>query len=244
MRVRSKSNKRSYLGRRTEVNYVKPVIIILSIVLLIAILYIGMRVVSIKSSDEFSMDNLSIYYITYESGSDNSTASNNSELFNKLIILNGEKRISYVINIPQHLFIFSKNIDANNSNPRDFAVIFGQVLGIKTDYTYSIVLKKEFLKKVRVKNADELVKNISKKGLKLIDYFKLRSQVEVLRPESVITEAALAKLYAGLGKFNIINYEVPTLTKFPLKITVGGKTFIRIYADEEKFNELKNDLER
>lgn len=244
MRVKSKPNKKSYLGSRKEVNYIKPVIIILVIIILIAALYVGMRVVSIKNSDEFSMDKLAIYYIVSENTTNDSSMNGNNQVFNKLVIINGEKKVAHVINIPPQLFIFSKNIDAMNSNPRDFAVIFGETLGIKANYIYSIVLKREYLKKTGIKNADELIKNFGKRGLRLTDYFKLRSQVESLRPESVITEASLAKLYAGLGKFNITQHEVQTLTKFPLKITVGGKTFVRIYADEEKFNELKNELEK
>lgn len=244
MRVKSKPNKKSYLGSRKEVNYIKPVIIILVIIILIAALYVGMRVVSIKNSDEFSMDELAIYYIVSKNTTNDSSMNGNNQVFNKLVIINGEKKVAHVINIPPQLFIFSKNIDAMNSNPRDFAVIFGETLGIKANYIYSIVLKREYLKKTGIKNADELIKNFGKRGLRLTDYFKLRSQVESLRPESVITEASLAKLYAGLGKFNITQHEVQTLTKFPLKITVGGKTFVRIYADEEKFKELKNELEK
>lgn len=244
MRVKNRSNKRSYLGRRKETNYIKPIIIILSIILLIAVLYVGMRIVSIKNSDEFNMSKLSVYYLVSENVSDDLNMNNLGQAFNKLIIINGEKRVAHVINIPQHLFVFSKGVDASNTNPRDFAVFFTQTLGIKADYTYSIILKREYLKKIGIKNADELIVNFGKRGLKLIDYFTIRSEVESLRPDSVITEAALAKLYAGLGRFNISQHEVPTLTKLPLKITVGGKTFVRIYADEDKFNELKNELEK
>ncbi|ABS60561.1 MULTISPECIES: hypothetical protein [Fervidobacterium] len=241
--------KKTYIGRSrrsSERNYVKPVIIVLSILLLVGFLYLGIRIVSVKNSSEFDMKKKSVYYLYYPL--DKSTSANNndislegSKLRGKIFIVDGEKRVVNVINVPDHLFIFSKKLDISSSNPHDFVVLFNELVGIKADYIYEIVLKNEYLKKVGVKELDDFVQYYGKRGLKFFDYFTLSSHVSTLRPESVITEASLAKLYYSLGRFNIQTYDIPTMTSKPIKITVGDKVFIRLYVDEEKIQEtLKN----
>ncbi|MEN3042618.1 MAG: hypothetical protein ABDH59_04875 [Fervidobacterium sp.] len=245
MRVKKRFDKRSYFSGKKDTNYIKPVIIVLSVLIFIVVLYFIMRILSIRNSEEFSMDNLSIYYLSYEAllqqqNTDNK--SNNLGRLNKLIIVEGKRKIVHIINVPINLFIFSKNVSAQSTNSQEFTTLFTELLGIKSAYMYNITLKKDYLKKLGVRNAEEMVEHLSKRGLRFVDYFFLANQVKSLRPESVITEASLAKLYESLGKFNIRHYEVPTLTKFPIRIKVGGKTYIRIYADEEKLNDLKNEL--
>ncbi len=242
--------KKTYIGRSkrsSERNYVKPVIIVLSILVLIGFLYLGIRIVSVKNSSEFDMKKKSVYYLYYPLDNNTSTSNNNislegSKLRGKIFIVDGEKRVVNVINVPDHLFVFSKKLDISSSNPHDFVVFFNELVGIKADYTYEIVLKSEYLKKVGVKDIDDFVHHYGKRGLKFFDYFILSSYVSALRPESVITEASLAKLYYSLGRFNIQTYDIPTITSKPIKITVGDNVFVRLYVDEDKIQETFKNL--
>ncbi|MGC8903200.1 MAG: hypothetical protein ACP5KD_07690 [Fervidobacterium sp.] len=242
-----KTNRTYVVRRKKEHHYVKPASIFILVILLVIGLYVGVRVVAIKNSEEFDLKKLSVYFLRTPESSE--TAINNDnlqkvDLAGKIIIVDGEKRVVNVINIPKHLYIFSKGIDVSNSNARDFALFMVQLLGFKPDYVYSVILKKDYLNKINVGGLEELVSHYGKQGLSLIDYLTIKSHVSILRPDSVITESALAKLYYSLGRFNIRTYEVPTITSKPIKIIVGDKIYIRTYADEEKFVNLISEIKR
>ncbi|MGQ9855558.1 MAG: hypothetical protein ACUVQF_02370 [Fervidobacterium sp.] len=236
--------KKTYIGRRKErdVNWVKPTLIVFVILLVIVGLYFGVRIAAIRNSPEFDLTKVSAYYFYLPDLS--TDISKIVETRNSLIIVDGNKRVVDIIDIPATLFVSSSKIDASNTNPKDFAVAVLGLLQIKSDYVYTVTLKSDYLRKIGVSNIDEMVNTYGKRGLKIFDYFSLKGQVSILRPESIITDASLAKLYSSLGKFNIRKHTLPLLTQKPLKITVDGKIYYRTYLDEEKLSEFLEELKK
>jgi len=241
---------RSRIGkkRKEERNIVKPIVIITIILLAVAAMFLGSRIFVVRNSEEFSADKVSLYYFYVENPVSNDasvTSQSNGVNYSgdgKIIIVNGEGRSVELINIPATTFIYSKNLDVSTSNPRDFSILFAELIGMKPDFTYFIPQRSEFFKKVGVNDIDDFVTVYGKRGLKLTDYFVLGSQVSSLRPESNITDSSLARLYYALGTYSLRKHDLPTLTKAPLKITVGNKIYFRSYVDEEKLGNLMKEL--
>lgn len=254
MRSKAKRVRSLSRGYKQENNYGKIFLTVFFVILFVAAMFFFIRIFSIRNSEEFSLDKLSVYYL-YEKAYQQNSAENSDSgmnmiegkkkenyLNNKLVIVDGQKKVVRIITVPSQLYVYSKRLDVSNVEPYKVPVIFSELLGIKSNYVYSILMKNEYLKKTGIKDTESFIQEFSKRGLNIFEYFTLRSQVEALRPESVITEASLAKLYNALGMFNLRRYEIPTITKAPMKITVGDKVYLRIYADELKFEELKKDL--
>ncbi|HQO04849.1 MAG TPA: hypothetical protein PKW84_01860 [Fervidobacterium sp.] len=239
---------RSRIGkkRKEERNIVKPIVIITIILLAVAAMFLGSRIFVVRNSEEFSADKVSLYYFYVENPVSNDASvtsqSNGASGDGKIIIVNGERRSVELINIPATTYIYSKNLDVSTSSPRDFSILFAELIGMKPDFTYFIPQRSEFFKKVGVNDIDDFVTVYGKRGLKLTDYFVLGSQVSSLRPESNITDSSLARLYYALGTYSLRKHDLPTLTKAPLKITVGNKIYFRSYVDEEKLGNLMKEL--
>lgn len=241
---------RSRVGkkRKEERNIVKPIVIIVIILLAVGAMFLGSRIFVVRNSEEFGTDKVSLYYFYVENSVSNgaSTASQSSGINSvnngKVIIVNGKNRSVEIINVPTTTFIYSKNLDVSTSNPRDFSILFAELLALKPDFTYFIPQRSEFFKKLGVSNIDDFVTTYGKRGLKITDYFALGSQVSSLRPESNITDSSLARLYYSLGTYSLRNHDLPTLTEAPLKITVGNKVYFRSYVDEEKLGTLIKGL--
>ncbi|MFN6991749.1 MAG: hypothetical protein ACK4MM_03385 [Fervidobacterium sp.] len=239
--MNSKKVKTLHRGYRQENNRGKIVFAVIMTILFVVIMYFGIRIFAIRNSEEFNMDKLSVYYV-YESESANTSNITDDYINYKIIVVDGQKRVVHIIDIPSKLYVFSKRLSISDTEPYKIPIIFSELLELKSSYNYTILLKKDYLKKTGVKDIETFVQEYSKRGLSIVDYFTIRSQLEALRPESVITEASLAKLYNALGKFNIRKHVIPTITKSPMKITVGDKVYVRIYADEEKFEQLRKNL--
>ncbi|AFG35075.1 hypothetical protein QQE94_04525 [Fervidobacterium pennivorans subsp. shakshaketiis] len=235
-----RTNKR-YVGkqkRQTEGASAKIALLVLGVILLVAGLYFGIKIMAVRNSPDFDLNKTSVYYFVYPVSTSNIETVVGRQITNKLFIVNGEKRTIYVIDIPPTIFINSKKLDATKASPRDFLTYFIDLLALKPDYSYVVYQKEEFFKKLKVRDMNQLVETYSKRGLKFLDYLSLQSQITALRPESAITEAALAKFYYSLGRFSIENVQIPLLTTMPIKITVDGNVYYRTYLDEEKLNEL------
>jgi hypothetical protein len=235
-----RTNKR-YVGkqkRQTEGASAKIALLVLGVILLVAGLYFGIKIMAVRNSPDFDLNKTSVYYFVYPVSTSNIETVVGRQITNKLFIVNGEKRTIYVIDIPPTIFINSKKLDATKASPRDFLTYFIDLLALKPDYSYVVYQKEEFFKKLKVRDMNQLVETYSKRGLKFLDYLSLQSQITALRPESAITEAALAKFYYSLGTFSIESVQVPLLTTMPIKITVDGNVYYRTYLDEEKLNEL------
>ncbi|HOP81850.1 MAG TPA: hypothetical protein PL174_01410 [Fervidobacterium sp.] len=239
---------RSRIGkkRKEERNIVKPIVIITIILLAVAAMFLGSRIFVVRNSEEFSADKVSLYYFYVENPVSNDASvtsqSNGASGDGKIIIVNGERRSVELINIPATTYIYSKNLDVSTSSPRDFSILFAELIGMKPDFTYFIPQRSEFFKKVGVNDIDDFVTVYGKRGLKLTDYFVLGSQVSSLRPESNITDSSLARLYYALGTYSLRKHDLPTLTKAPLKITVGNRQYFRSYVDEEKLGNLMKEI--
>ncbi|AMW32658.1 hypothetical protein SAMN04488510_13611 [Fervidobacterium changbaicum] len=240
-----KTNK-SYVGKqrkRTEGGYGKIVLIILGVAVILVFLYFGIRIAAIRNSPDFDLNKISVYYFVYPVNTSNIENLVETKAKNKLLIVSGEKKAVYMIDVPVTLFINSKKLDATKGSPRDFLTYFVDLLSLKPDYSYVVYQKEEFFQKANVKDINNLVQVYSKHGLRLSDYLSLSKQVTALRPESAITEAALAKLYYVLGRFSIETMELPLITSMPIKITVDGNVYYRTYLDEEKLPELAKNFQ-
>jgi hypothetical protein len=235
-----RTNKR-YVGkqkRQTEGTSAKIVLLIFAAILLVAGLYFAIKIMAVRNSPDFDLNKTSVYYFVYPLSTSNIEAVLNKQIANKLFIVNGQKRTIYMIDIPPTIFINSKKLDGTKASPRDFLTYFVDLLAMKPDYSYIVYQKEEFFRKLKVRDMNQLVETYSKRGLKFLDYLSLQSQITALRPESAITEAALAKFYYSLGTFSIERVQIPLLTTMPIKITVDGNIYYRTYLDEEKLNEL------
>jgi len=241
-----KTGKRSYVSRsrREENNYGKLILIVIALILTVSLLYIGMKIIAIKNSPDFDLNKRAAYYFVIPKKDTDLEKLIQSGTNNKLLLINGEKRTVKVIDIPVSLFVNSKRLETSAISPKDFVTYLLETIGTKVDYIYVIYQKPEYFNKIGVSSVDELIQKYGKSGLKFIDYFTIQRQVSELRPESVITDGALAKLYYALGKFSISNYSLPLLTQTPLKITVDGKVYYRTYLDEEKIEDFVKDLNK
>jgi len=241
-----KSDRKSYIGKshKSERSYTKPILIIFLLLLLVFLLYWGVKIVAIRNSPDFDLNKKAAYYFVLSGYDSNPEKFIETGISNKLLLVDGEKRTVNIIDVPATLFISSKKLEISSVSPKDFAFYLMDVLGTKVDYTYVIYQKPEYFKRAGISNIDELIQKYGKRGLRIIDYFTLQKQVIELRPESVITDGALAKLYYVLGKFAIRNYSLPLLTQKPLKITVDGKVYYRTYLDEERIADFVNDFKK
>ncbi|HCI29442.1 MAG TPA: hypothetical protein PK404_04655 [Fervidobacterium sp.] len=237
--------KHSYVGKKQkkERNLGKPIVISILILLAVVGMFVGSKVFIVRNSEEFSLDKISFYYFYVEKSNlqDNDAFLSKN---NKIIIVNGRNRTVELIDIPNTTYIYSKNLEVGTSNPRDFSILFAELIGLKPDFVYFLPQREEFFKKTGVNSMDDFIVNYGRRGLKFTDYFVLGSQVSSMRPESNITESSLAKLYYGLGTYSLRGHDIPMLTKAPLKITVGNRVYLRSYIDEDRLEDIVKELEK
>ncbi|ODN31163.1 hypothetical protein [Fervidobacterium thailandense] len=219
--------------RKKEGSSLKVAFAVVLFLLLGVLAVFGLKIGSVRNSEEFAQNKISAYYFYTETDS----------VYNHLIIVNGEKRSIHVVRVPSYAFFYSKKLGVRESKPRDQVVYLNELLNIKPTFYYVIPERDEFFKRQGVKNVEEFLTLYSKRGLKLFDYFRFEKLVSQLRPDSNITAPGLAKLYDALGRYGIQTVDIPTLTKLPIKITVGNQVFIRHYVDEEGLENLRKSLQ-
>ncbi|MFN3692007.1 MAG: hypothetical protein ACK4R7_03850, partial [Fervidobacterium sp.] len=163
MKMNSKKVKTLHRGYRQENNQSKIVFAVIMTILFVVIMYFAIRIFAIRNSEEFNMNKLSVYYV-YEGESDNNTNINDDYINYKIIVVDGQKRVVHIIDIPSKLYVFSKRLSISETEPYKIPIIFSELLGLKYGYTYSILLKKDYLKKIGVKNIETFVQEYSKRG--------------------------------------------------------------------------------
>lgn len=212
----------------------RRIVFIVLLFLLLGILAVfSLKIGSIRNSQEFSHNKISAYYFYTEKDA----------VYNHLIVVNSEKRSVHVVRVPSYAFFYSKRLGVRESKPRDQVVYLNELLNVKPVFYYVIPAREEFFTRQGVKDVEEFLTVYSKRGLRIFDYFRLEKLVAQLRPDSNITASGLAKFYDALGQYSIQTVDIPTLTKLPLKITVGNQVFIRHYVDEEALEDVRKTLQ-
>ncbi|SHH30508.1 hypothetical protein [Thermosipho atlanticus] len=211
----------------------------ISIVVLTIVVISGFtfwKIYSIKSSPEFNASIISQYLFI--------DSTNNVGYY---IFIQGEKRNLYILKVKDHSYNSASKQEIDFKSPLLAKSLLADMLGVNAVYDYYVIFDntvEDFSNAfgINTNNFDTLFEKLSQRGLKFFDYFKLDGIIKKLRPNTTLTSPALAKLLYAFGNYSVKTFDLPTMTEKPLKITVSGKTFERLYIDLEKLEQLKKLL--
>lgn len=247
MKVRDGTDVKASSGNSPKRVAFKVATIVLLIAVAVASSYAGLKMAMVRNSPEFATEKSSAY-LFYESVDPERLNLIRTQISQPgslpdsyLILVYGDRGAVEIVRIPAFSYFHSKKVNVADLAPMDFLDFIAASLGVKVDYTYLVPLSK-FLAGHGVSNLKDLVSHYSRRGLGFLDYFLLGGRVTGLRPESNLTEPALAKLYYLLRSSFIREHSLPTFTRGPMKVTVAGKTYVRNYVDEGSLEKLRTAL--
>jgi len=194
---------------------------------------------SIVNSSEFKSEAVHIAFIKKERG------------IVHFLRIDTAKRMIYSLKLPEFAFDSELNRGMNIENPMDVLSFVEEMLGISSSYrTYAVItdqqlaeLSEKVLGRVE-QDFDSFLSALARRDGGFTDYFAFKKWASILKPESNITPGYLAKLIIEARKSAIRFYEPKTITEKPIKITVQGRTYERIYLNEDSVNSVKNDVNR
>lgn len=210
--------------------------IVLGLIIAIGALFF-LKIYSVKNSEEFDLTKESQYLFINK---------DKNEAY--YVIIDGNRRAINVIKMKNNSYDSKNKIEIDFASPILSLENLSKLFDVKADFSYYVYANSqqisEFAKKLNVNESglEEIFNVFVNRGLKLFDYFKLDSALKELRPEITLTKPALAKLLYAFGNFSVRFRTMPTVTEKPLEITVGNKTFERIYIDLEKLEQIKNEI--
>ncbi|QTA37102.1 hypothetical protein JYK00_04930 [Thermosipho ferrireducens] len=224
--------------RRRKRKDTKGLWIVLAIVIAGILIGAGVfKVYSVKNSPEFNASFISHYLLV------------NKDI-GYFIRIDGDKRVVYIVKIKEYTYDPTTNHSIDINSPLSALNLLQSLLDIQSSYNYYVILNDTGFNtltdslNISTNNLNDFFRILSKRGLKYTDYFKFNGIIKALRPDTTLTAPALAKLLYAFRNYNIRNYDLPTLTEKPVKITVGQKTYERIYIDVEAIDSLKNAFRR
>lgn len=194
---------------------------------------------SIVNSSEFKSETVHIAFVEKERG------------IVHFLRIDTTKRMIYSVKLPEFAFDSELNRGMDIENPMDVLSFVEEMLGLSSGYrAYAVVTDQQLaeLSEKVLGSAEQDFENflrlLARRDAKLTDYFTFKEWVNILKPESNMTPSYLAKLIIEARRSAIRFYEPKTITEKPIKITVQGRTYERIYLDEDSVNSVKNDVNR
>ncbi|MCD6102718.1 MAG: hypothetical protein J7J68_01945, partial [Thermotogaceae bacterium] len=194
---------------------------------------------SIVNSSEFKSETVHIAFVEKERG------------IVHFLRIDTAKRMIYSVKLPEFAFDSELNRGMNIENPMDVLSFVEEMLGLSSGYRAYAVVTDQQLAELSEKvlgsaeqDFENFLSSLARRDAKLTDYFTFKKWVNILKPESNMTPSYLAKLIIEARRSAIRFYEPKTITEKPIKITVQGRTYERIYLDEDSVNSVKNDVNR
>ncbi len=194
---------------------------------------------SLKRSPEFASQVLHYVFVN----KDKDTA--------HFIRMDISKRMVYILSLKQHSFDPLNNRAMDLSNPLDVFSFVERMLDISTTQRFYASMSDKQLKAFMssfLRNGETdfevFLKNLANKKSNIFETIFLGKQLSYLRPESNFTKAALAKFVYELQRNALRFYTLTTTTDKPVRITVDGRQFERIYLDLQSIQTIKQDIRR
>ncbi len=132
---------------------------------------------------------------------------------------------------------------------KDAVDFFERVFSFSPDFSFYLDLSGENLEefskamlKKGVEDLDGLLKDLARRGSGIFDVFRVGSVARKIRFFSSLDGPALYKLLISLSGYGIDEEEIEGMTKEPLRITVAGRTVLRIYLTEEEKERIAQEL--
>ncbi len=127
---------------------------------------------------------------------------------------------------------------------------FEKVFSFSPDFSFYLDLSGENLEKfsklvlgkARVEKLEDLIRALADRRRNPLDVFKVGSMAREMRFFSSMDGPALLKLLDSLSKYGVDEDEIKGMAKEPLKITVSGKTFERIYITSDEKKRISEEL--
>ena len=220
-------------SRKRPMRFVVILVILLALVA-VAVYYTAMMT-TIRTSYEFRANRVD--YLFYDQTSDN---------FYLMRFITSSK-LGYIIKIPGKGFYIktSKSLDPNNLEVT--LVTIEEFLELSKDASFYAKVDAETLKFLRQIAGHpggfvEVIKSLTTRGIKLMDYLKANFYASRFRMSSNMSGAAFLKLLDRLHNSGIQEFEIRGITKRPVTIVVGDKKYERIYLEDEDVERVRNLL--
>ncbi len=167
------------------------------------------------------------------------------------IRIDTSKRMIYIISLKQHSFDPVNNRAVDLSNPLDVFSFVEKMLDISTNQRFYASLTDKQMKdfmNLFVRNGHTdfgvFLGNLAQKKSNIFDNVLLGRRLSVLRPESNFTKAALAKFVYEFQRNALRPYNLVATIDKPIRITVDGRQYERIYLDLKSIETIKQDIKR
>lgn len=161
-----------------------------------------------------------------------------------------DKKIVYIVELPEYPFYGDKNIGFDSSDPSFGLQIIKQMFDIDNpDDSYFITLNKDKIKylseELGVSPAESIIsllKRLSKRKLEIFDFLKVQKIARELRLEGNMTYGSFYRLLSTLSNNAVMFDEIKGLTKNPILVKVGGKEYKRIYLSPDDVKRVQGVL--
>lgn len=194
---------------------------------------------SIKNSEEFVSTNVHFAFVCKD------------ENVAYFIRVDTTKRMIYVLRFPQYSFNPLTNRALDVQNPLEVFSFSEAMIESSSNKRFYAVVNKEQISKFSKEvlrqeesNFENLLKKLANRNSKTFDYLFFKHWVSILKPETTLTSAGLAKLMYELQR-NAVRYYYPeAVADKPLEIVVDGKTYQRVYLDVNSIQFIKDDIKK